>query len=488
VSAEVCVALEREADVAVARREVRAFAAATGFSTPDQAVLALAVEELARNILDHAQRGRLTLARAEQPGHSGIRIVAHDRGPGIAGRELAVRRDQSRGGGLPGVRAVMDELELVSTPGLGTTVTMTKWLPSATRRRGGGAERSDRPALGPAYVAALEAYLRTGDEVALGHATVLGRRAVSEGHDALDLAQLHRAAIDELVVAGPPAAQPQLARAAADFFAELLAPLEMSSRVARAASADLERLDDSLRQQDAAVAQVNRELESFTYSVTHDLRAPLRRLDTFSQLLLERCTHALGGDGQHYVRRVRQSAQHMARLIDDLLALASVSRSELRRLDVNLTALARRVVDGLRVASPARDTKVVIDDDLYDRGDARLLAVALENLLGNAWKFTSKRTAAEIRFGREQRDGRPIYFVRDNGAGFDMACSQRLFAPFERLHPASEFEGTGVGLATVQRVVHRHDGRVWADGKIDQGATIYFTLGERPLLAPADPA
>jgi len=223
----------------------------------------------------------------------------------------------------------------------------------------------------------------------------------------------------------------------------------------------------------------NRELESFSYSVAHDLRAPLRSIDGFSQALLEDCADKLDEDGRKYLRFVRESAQLMAQLIDDMLTLSRVTRSELAREKVDLSALARTTHARLERSEPGRGVEVAIEGGLEGDGDPRLLAVVFDNLLGNAWKFTSKRTGARVEVGTTTQNGLPAYFVRDNGAGFDMTYATKLFGVFQRLHAAHEFEGTGVGLATVQRIVHRHGGRVWAEGKVGDGATFYFTLGEK---------
>ncbi|HWP34685.1 MAG TPA: ATP-binding protein, partial [Thermodesulfobacteriota bacterium] len=241
----------------------------------------------------------------------------------------------------------------------------------------------------------------------------------------------------------------------------------------RALSAELER---RVAARTAQLELANRELEAFSYSVSHDLRAPLRSIDGFSQALLEDYEERLDADGREHLRRVRAASQRMAQLIDDLLGLARVARSELRREAVDLSALARDIVAELRGREPERPVVVEIADGLVTRGDPRLLRLALENLLGNAWKFTRGRTPARIAVGVEQGEGEPAYFVRDNGAGFDMAYAGKLFGPFQRLHAAAEFEGNGIGLATVQRIVHRHGGRVWATGAVGQGATFYFTL------------
>ena len=227
----------------------------------------------------------------------------------------------------------------------------------------------------------------------------------------------------------------------------------------------------------------NKELEAFSYSVSHDLRAPLRSIDGFSEALLEDYADRLDETGKKYLNYVRESAQHMGELIDGLLALARVNRGECRREPIDLSRLARDVAARLAVqsAEPARQVELVIEEGLTAKGDPRLLRVVLENLLGNAWKFTRKRSVPRIEFGRSDQAGQAgqrIFFVRDNGAGFDMGHAQRLFGAFQRLHPASEFEGHGIGLATVQRVLDRHGGRIWAEGAIGVGATFYFTIKE----------
>jgi PAS domain S-box-containing protein len=219
----------------------------------------------------------------------------------------------------------------------------------------------------------------------------------------------------------------------------------------------------------------NRELEAFCYSVAHDLRAPLRGIDGFSQALMEDYAERLDAEGTDHLKRVREAAQRMGRLIDDLLSLSRVARNDMARDDVDLSALAREVVGRLGEASPGRSVEVTIEDGLTARADARLMGVALDNLLGNAWKFTSRRADARIELGRSPDGERPFY-VRDNGAGFDMAYAAKLFVAFQRLHKQSDFEGTGIGLATAQRVVHRHGGRIWAEAEVDRGATFYFTL------------
>jgi light-regulated signal transduction histidine kinase (bacteriophytochrome) len=243
------------------------------------------------------------------------------------------------------------------------------------------------------------------------------------------------------------------------------------------------RANARAKQAGAQAEAVNRELEAFSYSVAHDLRAPLRSIDGFSQALLEDSADKLDEEGRRYLRFVRESAQQMAQLIDGLLTLSRVTRSEIARERADLSALARASIARLQRSQPDRRVDVVIREGLEGEGDPQLLTVVLDNLVGNAWKFTGKRDEARIEFGASSNDRRPVYFVRDNGAGFDMTFADKLFGVFQRLHGAAEFEGTGVGLATVQRIVHRHGGRVWAEGEVNGGATFYFTLNEKERVA-----
>jgi len=222
----------------------------------------------------------------------------------------------------------------------------------------------------------------------------------------------------------------------------------------------------------------NRELESFSYSVAHDLRGPLRAIDGFSQALLEDYGARLDPEGLRYLARVREAAQRMAELIDDLLTLSRVTRSDLKRERVDISALARTLLSGFQRLEPDRHVEVVIAPDLVAQADPQLAAIALDNLLGNAWKFTSRCTRARIEVGVTDADGECAFFVRDNGAGFDMTYRDKLFGVFQRLHTENDFPGTGVGLATVARITARHRGRIWAHGLIDEGATFYFTLTE----------
>jgi PAS domain S-box-containing protein len=236
------------------------------------------------------------------------------------------------------------------------------------------------------------------------------------------------------------------------------------------------RIDQELELRNAQLLSSNSELEAFCYSVSHDLRAPLRGIDGFSQALLDDYADRLDDTGKQYLQRVRAGAQRMAALIDDLLTLSRITRAELERQSIDLSEMASSVANDLSRQDTARDVVFVIAPGLEAQADAQLMRTVLENLLGNAWKFTSGRSHARIELGRTQANGASAFFVRDNGAGFDPAYAGRLFGAFQRLHAAAEFPGTGVGLASVQRVIYRHGGRVWAKSAVNQGATFFFTL------------
>ncbi len=227
----------------------------------------------------------------------------------------------------------------------------------------------------------------------------------------------------------------------------------------------------------------NKELESFSYSVAHDLRSPLRAIDGFSQALLEDYSASLDAQGREYLGRAREGVQRMAQMIDDLLKLARVSHAPMAFQDVDLSAMAEDTAAELRRSQPGREVESLLVPGLVAAGDPVLLRSVMRNLLENAWKFTAKKPRARIEFGAAEVDGRKAFFVRDDGAGFDMAYAARLFGTFQRLHTATEFPGTGIGLATVRRIIQRHGGRVWAEGAVGQGATFYFTL---PAYTTAD--
>lgn len=237
-----------------------------------------------------------------------------------------------------------------------------------------------------------------------------------------------------------------------------------------------DELEQRVRERTAQLEASNNELEAFSYSVSHDLRAPLRSIDGFSQALLEDYADKVDETGQDQLRRVRAATQRMSALIDDLLNLARVARSEMIIESLDLSALARSIASELHSEQPERKVEFVIEDELRVKGDSRLMRLVMQNLLGNAWKYTSSHDRARVEVGRYQNNGQSGYFVRDDGAGFDPRYATRLFGAFQRLHSASEFPGTGVGLAIVQRIIRRHGGEIWAEAEVQKGATFYFTL------------
>jgi len=236
-------------------------------------------------------------------------------------------------------------------------------------------------------------------------------------------------------------------------------------------------LEELVAERTSELDRINQELETFSYSVSHDLRAPLRGIDGFSHTLMEEYTDVLDDKGKGYLRRVCAASQRMAALIDDLLQLSRVARSDFKQQPVSLSELAEETVSRLRQSEPERSISVDIKAGVNAHGDPRLLAILLDNLIGNAWKYTGTTGDPRILFGVRKMDGETVYFVEDNGVGFNMDYADKLFGAFQRLH-GREFEGTGIGLATAARIVARHAGRIWADSQPTQGATFMFTLGK----------
>ncbi len=242
------------------------------------------------------------------------------------------------------------------------------------------------------------------------------------------------------------------------------------------------RTEEELREHAEELAEANRNLESFSYSVSHDLKAPLRILTSFSDFLLEEYRDKIDSTGKNYLNRIRGNADKMNELIDDMLDLSRISRQEVVRREVNMSAMAESILKELDANAKERTARTIVRENVRAFADERLMNVVLTNLLGNAWKFTARVSDPYIEFGMEERNGEKVYFVRDNGAGFDSTRAQDLFIPFKRLHKNSEFAGTGIGLAIVQRVIKRHGGKVWARGEIGKGATFFFTTGEKAGL------
>ncbi len=251
------------------------------------------------------------------------------------------------------------------------------------------------------------------------------------------------------------------------------------TRIAGSIGGQVDRSNKELRRMQESLKTVNKELESFSYSVSHDLRNPLRAIDGFANLLQEEYGARLDEKGNEQLSRVRGAAQKMEGIIDDLLQLSRATKADMRPQPVDLATIANGIVARLMSESPDRHVRFMCVPMAWVNGDAKLLEIALENVLNNAWKFTSRREDARIDFGVKVQDNIQVYFIRDNGAGFDSSKADKLFEPFVRLHSGSEFPGSGIGLATVQRIINRHGGEVWADGARDKGATIYFTIGDK---------
>jgi signal transduction histidine kinase len=267
----------------------------------------------------------------------------------------------------------------------------------------------------------------------------------------------------------------------------LMQPTSLLFRNLKESEEKISVLNRELLRHVAELQESNRELDAFSYTVSHDLRAPLRAIDGFSLVLLDDYADKLDDEGRDYLQRLHAASQRMTQLIEDLLNLSRAGRIELVRAEVDLSDLARDIAEELRKTQPERDVDFVIAQGLRVSGDGRLLRVALDNLLGNSWKFTARRGRGRIELGAmpagpgsgqtgQGQEGKTVYYVKDDGAGFDMAYADRLFAPFQRLHSRDEFSGTGIGLATVKRIIDRHGGRIWAESAPDKGATFYFTL------------
>lgn len=330
------------------------------------------------------------------------------------------------------------------------------------------------------YSRILGDFLVKFDENARLEAYELGREALTEGVALLDIVTIHHLALNNFIAQGK-INQTWLSRAG-EFLGECLSPFEMSQRGYQEANQGLRRMNDVLRQKNEEISRANRELEAFSYSVAHDLRAPLRSIDGFSRILLRDNADQLDDAGREYLRLVRESAQRMGHLLEDMLNLARYSRAEIHFHPVDLAALAREVMERVRQEAPERKVDFIAPDSLTAKGDPGLLTAVLENLLANAWKYSRPREVAYIEFGWSPEQN--AYFVRDNGVGFDMAYVGKLFKVFQRLHSVAQFEGTGVGLAIVERIIERHGGRVWAESEVEQGSTFYFTLPVQAVQAP----
>jgi light-regulated signal transduction histidine kinase (bacteriophytochrome) len=338
-----------------------------------------------------------------------------------------------------------------------------------------------------AYSKALADYVAGAGEEALAKAYEVGREALVGGVSVTELAIVHHRALLGVLPSHP--AERTVARAG-ELLSEMLAPFEMTQRGYREAYGALASLNAELVERNEALERaarvlaesqretqlVNEELEGFSYSVAHDLRAPLRAIDGFSQALAEDGEGQLDEESLTHLSQIRTATKRMGQLIDDLLRLSRIGRSELRREKCDLTEVARGVCGALARGQGDRRVDWEVQDGMEGEADLALMRIAFENLLGNAWKFTARKAAATVRCTAELVDQHVVYRIQDNGAGFDPAHATRLFSPFQRLHASKDFEGNGIGLAIVQRVIRRHGGDIWAEGRPDEGATFHFTL------------
>jgi light-regulated signal transduction histidine kinase (bacteriophytochrome) len=325
-----------------------------------------------------------------------------------------------------------------------------------------------KEALRAEYNAILHDYLEKMDEVSLQRAYEFGRKAIESKLGILEVTECYNHALVNICrhsVKEPEEVLP----IASQILSTSLAPFEMTHRGFEDSIRNLQKMAKDL-------AEANNELESFSYSISHDLRAPLRAVMGFADVLVQESGSHLSASAKNALSRIVTNANNMNALIDDMLKLAKMVREELTVSNVALSDMVREILAELEVRGPREKILLSIAPNVSVRGDARLLRIALTNLLSNAWKFTSKQAETKITFGFEEQDGERIYFIRDNGAGFDKRRAARLFTPFQRFHSDQEYEGTGIGLSTVQRVIKKHSGRIWAEAQPNQGASFYFTL------------
>ncbi len=449
----------READVVVVRQRARQIASLLGFDRHNQTRIATAISEIARNAFDYAGGGKVEYMIDDKVNPQALVIRVIDHGPGIANLPALLEGTARPNGivsGVLGAKRLMDRFHIDSAMGQGTTVTLSKELPPSAL----GVAGLDMTHLVSELV--KQQPQSPFEEIQQQNQELLQTlQALRQAHDDLEMRVQERTA--------------ELAKVNEVLHQEIGEHKQAEEEI-RQFNAELEQ---RVSERTAQLELVNKELETFSYSVSHDLRAPLRNINSFSTILLEDYADKLDAEGRELIQDIRVGTQRMGQLIKDMLDLAHVARAEISFTTVDLSSLAEAIITGLRMDQPERNVEVVIAPGIIVHGDRALLEVALNNLLGNAWKFTEKRPVAQIEFGVVADSNPPIYFIRDNGAGFNMQYAARLFIAFQRLHNTSDFEGTGIGLATVQRIIHRHGGRIWAEGHIGQGAVFYFTLGTK---------
>ena len=428
-----------ELDVVTVHQRARLIANIIGFSLLDQTRISTAVSEIAHNALIFGRGGTAEFSISGSAPAQWLTIVVSDQGPGIADLSTILQERPSAGSGMGlGIigsqRLLPENFHIDTKVGGGTRVTLNKLLP---------------PNVLPVTPAILH---RIADALAVLPTTYQ---------------------MDELRT------QNQTLLTALETLQQREAELSDINTELIKTNSGVTALYVDLKDKAQKLAQANQALEVFNYSVAHDLRTPLRGIDGWSLVLQEDYADRLDDNGRQYLQRIRSDAQRMSQLIDDMLRLSKVSAAAMQIGAVNLSEMAEKIIDHLRITEPQRQVSCVIQKNLTVSGHSALLQIALTNLLDNAWKFTRKNPHASIELGclaLAAPTDAPVFFVRDNGAGFDMKYAQNLFAPFNRLHTELEFPGTGIGLATVQRILQRHGGRAWAEAEIDKGATFYFQV------------
>ncbi len=325
------------------------------------------------------------------------------------------------------------------------------------------------------YYIIISTFLPGSTEAGLHKGYEWGRKAIEANLGLLQVVGIHQRGLSAFLQ-NTPLASPEMVIFAGALLEASLAPFEMTHQGYKDSISRLHSLNQTLDRQALELAEANAELDAFGYSVSHDLRAPLRIIGGFTSILLEDYSSSLSEEAQSLCKKIVASTHRMDQLVEALLYLSKVTRADLKVEPVNLTLMLKEIANDLQQISPDRVVQLLIPENLALKGDFQLLRIVMTNLLSNAWKFTAKQNIAQIECGTVSKDGETIYFIKDNGAGFDMHYVNRLFVAFQRLHAKEEFDGTGIGLATVNRIIKRHGGRIWAESELKQGATFFFTI------------
>lgn len=466
-----------EEDIVVARRCARQIAGLIGFDVQNQTRIATAVSEVVRNTYEQAKSGKAEYLVDTDQSHLIIRVSDTSRSEGqlYDATNSSVNQNPTKTGEWPqvgspsgliaellGARQLVDFFKITpagDATGKGVTIQLGKVLPPNVE------------ITAPDIVKIATALLRANPVSPLQEV----KQQNFELLIALEEVRQIQTTLEQRV------------QSRTSELAKTNQALESEISERKRAESEIQRLNTDLEnrieERTAELLRVNAELEAFSYSVSHDLRAPLRTIDGLSAILGKRYKVVLGEDGQEIIQSIHEDVMRMNTLIDDLLNLSKVTRTIMTNEAVNFSELARQVIQQLQRLEPDRKITIQIADSIDVHGDASLLRIILDNLLGNAWKFTQKQPAPSIEFDMIQRDRHYAYFIRDNGAGFDMQYAGKLFSPFQRLHSNTDFQGTGIGLAIVQRIIRRHGGHIWADSAIGKGTTFTFTLSETATAA-----